>query len=385
MMSNNNISLRELEKLKNEEDILAFLDTYTKDDLIKLLLQIKEKRAIAWEDRAILQMIDKSPLTLWASNKSYNVVLWSETCKKIYNRDLKDRPFYEAMSIYERTQAMKDSISVIEADDNSLAQLLADFENYYTCDLNGKQSSTFSLVTNSMQLVDDETGEKYYAEIGLPIDLKASLQDYEKRQKEFEKRVEKFIESVNHLRENLTNQIDAMSMTINQSKALNASQKKELNVKVLKTRKELEANLDKSKNAFDFDTFILDNETSINSALEKLEQEMNNMINKLTSSTKKEEKNEDSRKLINDIDHCIERVNLAFNDKIKTGCTAPVNSTLNNERTAKIKELQEKRDSIIQKLQEMKEYIVQKPEGKLIDYRKYLNDVDDIINNLTHS
>ena len=188
----------EFEKLNGEQQIRKYVYEHNEDDLVKLLLLIKEKRAVSWKDRAILQMIEKSPLTLWASNKTYKVVLWAGTCEQTYHRDLIGKPFYEIISIYERSQAMEDSIAMIEADEDKLDQLIADFKNYYTKDMEGTRTE-FSLVTNSMQLVDDETGEKLYAEIGLPIDLEKALSKHRERQEEFSEHVAKFESAVEEL------------------------------------------------------------------------------------------------------------------------------------------------------------------------------------------
>ena len=90
----------EFEKLNGEQQIRKYVYEHNEDDLVKLLLLIKEKRAVSWKDRAILQMIEKSPLTLWASNKTYKVVLWAGNCEQTYHRDLIGKPFYGIISIF---------------------------------------------------------------------------------------------------------------------------------------------------------------------------------------------------------------------------------------------------------------------------------------------
>lgn len=384
-MQHENLTISEFEELDDEQQIRKYVHEHNEDDLVKLLLLIKEKRAVRWEDRAILQMVEKSPLTLWASNKTYKVVLWTGTCEQAYHRDLIGKPFYEIISIYERSQAMEDSIEVIEADEDKLEQLLADFKNYYTKDMEGTRTE-FSLVTNSMQLIDDETGEKFYAEIGLPIDLEKALAEHNRRQQEFNEHVAKFENAVEELSKKFATEKNKLLDRIKNEDKLGADQKKVLRQRIKDESNIISSNLKKSKKAFNFEKFLQDNEEAIELSIRKLNGEIGNAINQISPNV--DTRKMDAEKVKRDIEHKIELIEKTFDSEIRKRTSAKLNSEdLEAHRNTLIEKLQQKCDEFVLELTEMKESADSAPDITLKGYEAYLSTIDSkmrlVINDIT--
>lgn len=366
-MARNSVAFNEFVELNTEQELLNYVNCHDNEELVKLLLEIKKRRAISWEDRAILQMIEKSPLTLWASDKAYKVVLWAGACKEVYHKDLKGKPFYEVMSIYERAQAMEDSIAVIKADDE-LDQLLEDFRNYYTKDLQGIKKD-FSLVTNSMQLVDNETGEKYYAEIGLPINIEQALSEHLERQKRFDAKVKEFDAKVQKLKEEFVATKDGLITLVNQAKGLDSDQKKALRKRINAANTTITANLKKAHTAFDFETFLQDNKEAIEDITETLESEINNAIKELPATITDIPNKENPDMLSAEYDKVMELVRITFESEITRINATQVNARLKKERDKIVIALEDKKAELIRELLVMKEKMASCPPNQLDVYR----------------
>jgi hypothetical protein len=179
------ISITDLTRLSKQE-ITELIQNASKDEISEFVFRIAQTPALSWENRMILKMIDASPFTFWASDKSYKVRLWAGKCEEVYNRKMLGKEFHEFISRMERRNAMRDSVLIIDATSDTIAQKILDYKNYYTKDLGGTSSFTeVGLITNSMQLYDDDSCEYLYAEIGLPIDIEKALCQHQERILEF--------------------------------------------------------------------------------------------------------------------------------------------------------------------------------------------------------
>lgn len=184
--------LNNIENLSDEE-FKKIVTTAPKEELESLIISLREKRAFLWKDRMLLQMIDKGPFTFWACDKSCIIRLWEGASKKVYsNRDMLGKEFMEFISKIERYKAMTDSIEVIETDEERVGVLLKEFENYYTKDIRGNNQAEVELITNSVKLYDEDSGECFYGEIGLPIDLENVIETYKERNEELSNLIKNF-------------------------------------------------------------------------------------------------------------------------------------------------------------------------------------------------
>ena len=261
----------------SDADITELVTESDKTDLAMFLSTLSRMRAFSWKDRMLLQMIEKSPFTYWASDKAYKVRLWEGKSGTVYARDMLEREFHEFISRYERRNAMSDSIKIIDAQDTALLQLIADFENYYTRDIVGNKAA-IGLVTNSIQLIDEISGETFYAEIGVPIDLQKALDEFNERQKEFENEIKGFEKRCDELIDEATDIQKEMKTKINNSDGLARSRKHDLRelctsefsaiIRDFKTaKKETATNLEK---------FISDAEESIQLVKDKIAEAIDN-------------------------------------------------------------------------------------------------------------
>lgn len=356
------LSINEFSKMTSE-DVAKYVQETEDSEITEFLLRIRQKRAISWEDRALLQMIDKSPLTFWASDKAYRVVLWSNNCTNVYNRQLLGKPFMEIMSIYERSEAMKDSIRVIEADLEELPTLVEEFANYYTKDLKGT-TRAFGLITNSMQLIDDETGEKFYAEIGLPFEPEQQLGEYEDRKKKLEESVSEFESSVSYLRDEFENNIKLFREKISKATMLTQEQRKQLRRVVATKESELSNNLKKYKSALDFKKFIRQNEEALNEAIIEIKKSIEDAIEKGTPPNMEDSPN-GTETLISDIDKTSEIIKKTFDIEIMEKTAQTLSVGLRAKRVEILKELQEERDMFLRELEELKMAIPSSPAATL--------------------
>lgn len=192
--------LANVEKL-TEEEFKEVVANASKEELEKLVILLREKRAFLWKDRMLLQMIDKAPFTFWACDKSCIIRLWEGASKKVYsNRDMLGKEFMEFISKIERYKAMIDTIEVIETDEEHVGVLLKEFENYYTKDIRGNNQAEVELITNSVKLYDEDSGECFYGEIGLPIDLENVIEAYKERNEQLSNLIKNFENRCEELR-----------------------------------------------------------------------------------------------------------------------------------------------------------------------------------------
>lgn len=192
--------LANVEKL-TEEEFKEVVANASKEELEKLIILLREKRAFLWKDRMLLQMIDKAPFTFWACDKSCIIRLWEGASKKVYsNRDMLGKEFMEFISKIERYKAMIDTIEVIETDEEHVGVLLKEFENYYTKDIRGNNQAEVELITNSVKLYDEDSGECFYGEIGLPIDLENVIEAYKERNEQLSNLIKNFENRCEELR-----------------------------------------------------------------------------------------------------------------------------------------------------------------------------------------
>ena len=54
----------------DKSDIIKWVNASDKADIISFLTSMVGIRAFSWEDRMLLQMVDKSPFTFWAREHS---------------------------------------------------------------------------------------------------------------------------------------------------------------------------------------------------------------------------------------------------------------------------------------------------------------------------
>ena len=56
----------------------------TKEELIAKLTEFENQRAFTFEDQMKLAILNKSPFTIWASDRDYKITLWEGQCEALY-------------------------------------------------------------------------------------------------------------------------------------------------------------------------------------------------------------------------------------------------------------------------------------------------------------
>lgn len=360
----------------SESDITKWVNESDKADILSFLTSLAGIRAFSWEDRMLLQMVDKSPFTFWASDKSYKVRLWKGKSSVVYARDMLGREFYEFISRYERSNAMADSIKIINAKDTELAQLLEDFKNYYTEDIVGKKAS-IGIVTNTVQLIDDNTGETFYGEIGVPIDLQKALKEFDERQKEFETQIHGFKNHCDELLSEANQAEKEVKEQINSKKTLKRDRKHELREfcssefgvikKEIKTAKE--------EAAVDFERFISDAEESIQLVKDKMNEVIDNealIIEYNTAPDTEQKRTEFRDKIVRKRDYY---ENIFSTLLIDVKALEPSDS-VSEEYSRRIAKIREKSDLYLQRLADYIQWVAQAPSAVLDLLEQRYNELD---------
>lgn len=153
-------------------------DNFSKEELIKLLLDFEGKRAFSYEDQLKLAILDKSPFTIWASDRNCIIKMWSGQCESMYGRrkeDVLGKDFVDLfVSPDEQAAARRDQLEIIDND--------KEFHNI--ANDQGRNGNTLQLITNCFRITDPQSGEFWNAEMGVAIDY------YEEEKKQLERNIE---------------------------------------------------------------------------------------------------------------------------------------------------------------------------------------------------
>lgn len=139
-------------------------ENMTKEELIEHIKIFESQRAYTYEDQMKLAILDKSPFTIWASDRNCIIKLWEGKCEALYGYSKKQAIGKDYVDLFvsenEKVAARKDQLSII--DDNAVFHNIANDE--------GKHGNTLRLITNCFRIKDPITNEYWNAEMGLIID-----------------------------------------------------------------------------------------------------------------------------------------------------------------------------------------------------------------------
>ncbi len=139
-------------------------ENMTKEELIAILKELENQRAFTYEDQMKLAILDKSPFTIWASDRNCKITLWEGQCEALYgySREFAIGQDYVALFVApdEQLAARRDQLSII--DDGAVFHNIANDH--------AKNGNTLQLVTNCFRIKDPRSGQYWNAEMGLIID-----------------------------------------------------------------------------------------------------------------------------------------------------------------------------------------------------------------------
>lgn len=213
--------------------LMSKYDNFSKEELIKLLLDCEEQRAFSYEDQLKLAILDKSPFTVWASDRNCIIKMWSGQCESMYGRrkeDVLGKDFVDLfVSPDEQAAARRDQLEIIDND--------KEFHNI--ANDQGRNGNTLQLITNCFRIKDPQSGEFWNAEMGVAIDY------YEEEKKQLERNIEEgrmiqtlisdFSAIQNQYREQFFDRKESLLAAIRNGK-IQAAKKQKLNDYIIHTQ-----------------------------------------------------------------------------------------------------------------------------------------------------
>ncbi len=134
------------------------------NDLIEYIKELKQKRELTYEEKMKLTILDKSPFSIWASDRNCTIKLWEGKCESMYGYSKLEVLGKDYVDLFvatdEKNAARKDQLSII--DDGKVFHNIANDK--------GRNGNTLKLITYCSRIQDPKSGEYWNAEIGIPID-----------------------------------------------------------------------------------------------------------------------------------------------------------------------------------------------------------------------
>lgn len=139
-------------------------DKWTKEELITYIENLEKKRAFSHVDQLKLLILDRSPFTIWASDRNCIIRMWEGQCESMYGRKKEEVIGQDFVDLFvakdEQTAARRDQIEIIDKG--------KEFHNI--ANDQGRNGNTLQLITNCFRVLDPESGEYWNAEMGVAID-----------------------------------------------------------------------------------------------------------------------------------------------------------------------------------------------------------------------
>ena len=137
----------------------------SKEELIEYIRDCQTKRAFCYEDQIKLAILDKSPFSIWASDRDCRITLWAGQCENMYGYKATDMIGKNYIDMFvaedEKSTAAKDHLSIV--DDGKPFHNLARDEHI--------DGSHPLILTNCFRIRDPKSGDSWYAEMGLNVEF----------------------------------------------------------------------------------------------------------------------------------------------------------------------------------------------------------------------
>lgn len=268
-------------------------DNLTKQELIQLLIELEQKRAFSYEDQLKLIILDKSPFTMWASDRNCIIRMWEGQCESMYGRKKEDVLGQDFVDLFvardEQPAARRDQLEIIDKG--------KEFHNI--ANDQGRNGNTLQLITNCFRVKDPRSGEYWNAEMGIAIDY------YEEEKEQLARNVEEgrliqslisdFSETQYRYREQFGERKEALLTAIRSSER-KAAQQGKLNEYRTRTK--------------DIKAIVLSVEEKIDAAITEYYNKMKNCTSSSSCSEVKRSFNTVLRKLFDDFDDVILEIDI---------------------------------------------------------------------------
>lgn len=137
----------------------------SREELIAYIEKLQTKRAFSEEDCYLLEILDASPFTIWASDRNCRIKLWTGQCEYLYGYKKDHVLGKDFVDLFvaedEKKAAREDQLSIIDYGDvfHNIANDVA------------KNGNTLRLLTNCWRMKAPDTDEYWNVEMGLIIDF----------------------------------------------------------------------------------------------------------------------------------------------------------------------------------------------------------------------
>lgn len=188
------------------------LDSMSREELIEYIHKMKSQRAFTYEDQLKLTILDKSPFTIWASDRNCIIHLWEGQCESMYGRKKEDVIGKDFVDLFvardEQPAARRDQLEII--DNDKMYHNIANDQ--------GRNGNTLHLITNCFRIQDPKSGEYWNAEMGVSIDYyeeeKRQLAENIAEGRLIQSCVSEFLDSQRQYREQFINRKESLLAAI---------------------------------------------------------------------------------------------------------------------------------------------------------------------------
>lgn len=215
-------------------------ENMTREELIEILKSLENQRAFSYEDQMKLKILDKSPFTIWASDRNCIIKLWTRQCEELYGYKKEEALEKDFVNLFvapdEQAAARVDQISIIDD-----AEIFHNIAN----DI-GKKGNTLQLITNCFRIKDIQTGEYWNAEMGLIIDYldqeRERLEIIVSESRKVKSFIDQFINRTHECKDHLFNRKKSFRNEINSAErmALKIGKREEFKERTRKIRVSLD-------------------------------------------------------------------------------------------------------------------------------------------------
>jgi len=193
------------DKEKSNDELMVEIKS-----LSEQVAKLQTKNCLTSEQKLKLAIFERVPLTIWACNRNFKIVLWSGNCEEIYGFSAEQALGKNYLELFvdppEREESRKECLKIVEEDTVQ--------KNFLAYD-RAKDGSKKTILGHCFRIFDEENNEYLQAEVALEIsDLQLSIDKHHTLREAGIDRLAWTMRTVELMKRELTNRIDIVHSTI---------------------------------------------------------------------------------------------------------------------------------------------------------------------------